>query len=217
MPTPPGVSAVTEAEADQVIELFALAFYDDPTWSWAFPDPDRRLQQHREWWGLYVRGALAYESVLLTDDGGAAAIWIPPGKPELSAEDEARVGPLLHELLGAHADAVLTLLDRFEDHHPHGEPHFYLTMLGTHPEHRGQGKGMSLLAASLRQFDEAGVPTFLESSNRANDHRYARLGFSLVDEFAAPGGGPTVGCMWRDATGAPPRPRSAGGRSAAPS
>jgi GNAT superfamily N-acetyltransferase len=211
LPTPPGVNAVTEAEADRVVELFTLAFYDDPTWSWAFPDPDRRREQHRAWWGLYVRAALVHESVLMTDDGGAAAIWIPPGKTELSAEDEARVEPLLRDLLGAHADDVLTLLDRFEDHHPHGEPHFYLTMLGTHPDHRGHGKGMGLLAASLRQFDEQGIPTFLESSNRANDRRYERLGFTVIDEFAAPSGGPTVGCMWRDATDARPRRRSTGG------
>jgi hypothetical protein len=42
------------------------------------------------------------------------------------------------------------------------------------------------------------VPAYLESSNRANDHRYERLGFVNVGEFAAPGGQPTIGCMWRD-------------------
>jgi hypothetical protein len=36
---PPGARQLTEAEADHVTELFSLAFYDDPTWSRAFPDP----------------------------------------------------------------------------------------------------------------------------------------------------------------------------------
>ena len=57
---------------------------------------------------------------------------------------------------------------------------------------------MGLLAANLARIDELGMPCYLESSNRANDHRYERLGFVRVGEFAAPDGGPTLACMWRD-------------------
>jgi GNAT superfamily N-acetyltransferase len=134
----------------------------------------------------------------MTDDGGAASLWIPPGQPELLAEDEARVEPLLRELVGSHADDVLTLLDRFEANHPRQPPHYFLSLLGTHPDHRGNGKGMRLLAANLTRIDELGMPAYLESSNRANDHRYERLGFTQIGEFEAPSGGPTVGCMWRE-------------------
>jgi GNAT superfamily N-acetyltransferase len=190
---------VTEAEADQVTEIFTLAFYDDPTWSWAFPDPEKRLDQHRAWWSLYVHSAVPHGWVWMTDDGGAAAAWVPPGESELSEEDEAKVEPLLRELLGSHADEVVTLLERFESNHPTAEEHYYLSLLGTHPDHRGQGKGMGLLAANLAEIDEVGAPAYLESSNRANDRRYERLGFELVGEFAGPGGKPTVGCMWRKA------------------
>jgi GNAT superfamily N-acetyltransferase len=202
---PVGVERVTEAEAEQVTELFTLAFFDDPTWSWAFPNPDDRMDQYRAWWGLYVHSAVPYGWVWMTNDAGAAALWIPPGEPELSEKDEARVAPLLHELLGSHADDVLTLIDRFDSNHPRGKPHYYLSLLGTHPDHRGHGKGMGLLAANLAQLDDLGVPAYLESSNRANDNRYERLGFMPVGEFSAPGGEPTVACMWRDA----PRGRTA--------
>jgi GNAT superfamily N-acetyltransferase len=189
---------VTETDADRVIELFALAFYDDPTWGWAFPDPDRRMDHHRIWWGLYTKSALPYGWVWMTEDGGAAALWIPPGEAELSDEDEARVDPLLRELIGSHADEVLTLLKRFDTNRPRHAPHYYLSLLATHPDHCGRGKGMGLLAANLAQIDELGSAAYLESSNRANDHRYERLGFVRVGEFEAPSGGPTVGCMWRD-------------------
>jgi GNAT superfamily N-acetyltransferase len=189
---------VTEKAAGRVTELFALAFYDDPTWSWAFPDPDRRMDHQRLWWGLFMHSALPHGCVWMTDDGGAAALWIPPGEPELSDEDEARVEPLVRELVGSHADDVMTLLGRFESNHPRHAPHYYLSLLGTHPDHRGQGKGMGLLAANLAQIDDIGMPVYLESSNRANDHRYERLGFVQAGEFAAPAGGPTLACMWRD-------------------
>jgi GNAT superfamily N-acetyltransferase len=194
----PAIRPVTELEADYVTDLFAGAFYEDPTWAWAFPDAEKRREQHRLWWGIFMSSALPYGWVWMTDDGGAAALWIPPGMPELSEQDEARVEPMLRELIGAHADDVLVLLDRFEANHPRDTPHYYLSLLGTHPDHRGQGKGMGLLAANLAQLDEAGFPAYLESSNRANDHRYERLGFVQVGEFAAPGGEPTLACMWRD-------------------
>ena len=96
---------------------------------------------------------------------------------------------------------MLTLLERFDSNHPRQTAHYYLSLLGTHPDHRGQGKGMALLAANLAQLDELDVPAYLESSNRANDHRYERLGFVHVGEFAAPGGRPTLACMWRDPAG----------------
>ena len=192
------VRRVTAARADEVIELFSLAFYDDPTWSWAFPNPGTRIENHRAWWGLHMHSALPHGWVWVTEDEGAASLWIPPGEPELSADDEARVEPLLRNLLGPHAENVLTLLDRFDSNHPREEPHYYLSLLGTHPDHRGQGKGMGLLTANLSRIDAQGMPAYLESSNRANDHRYERLGFVQVGEFAAPGGEPTVACMWRD-------------------
>ena len=203
----PGIKRVTEREADRVTELFALAFRDDPTWGWAFPDAEKRHEHHRLWWGLHVHSALPHECVWMTEDGGAASLWIPPNQPELSEDDEARVEPLLRQLVGSHTDDVLVLLDRFEAHHPRDTPHFYLSLLGTHPNHRGHGKGMGLLAANLEQIDEQGLPAYLESSNRANDHRYERLGFVHIGEFAAPRGAPTVACMWRDA----PHPASPSG------
>jgi hypothetical protein len=36
---------------------------------------------------------------------------------------------------------------------------------------------MGLLAANPAHIDEQGFPVYLESSNRANDHRYERLGY----------------------------------------
>ena len=194
----PSVRQVTDADADRVTELFALAFHHDPTWSWAFPDPDQRMDQHRSLWALFLHSALPHGWVWMTDDGGAASLWIPPGEPDLSDADEARLEPLVRELVGSHADEVLALFERFDANHPRREPHFYLSLLGTHPDHRGQGKGMRLLAANLAAIDELRLPAYLESSNRANDRRYERLGFVGIGEFAAAGDGPTIGCMWRD-------------------
>jgi GNAT superfamily N-acetyltransferase len=190
-----------EDDAGAIADLLALAFYDDPTWSWAFPDPALRLEHHRAFWSLYLNSAIPRGWVWVRDDRGAASVWTPPGEPELTEEDEAQVEPLVREAVGPHAEDVLTLMEGFEANRPQGRDHYYLSLLGTHPDHRGAGKGMALLADNLARIDADAMPAYLESSNRANDRRYERLGFELIGEFSAPGGEPTVGCMWREPGG----------------
>jgi predicted GNAT family acetyltransferase len=77
-------------------------------------------------------------------------------------------------------------------------PHYYLSLLGTHDDHRGKGTGMALLRENLARIDAEGAPAYLESTNPANLARYESVGFVRLGEFAAPEGGPTVTTMWRD-------------------
>ena len=90
-------------------------------------------------------------------------------------------------------------MSRFEAAHPSAEPHYYLTLLGTHPDHRGNGIGMRLLARHLEQVDAAHLPAYLESTNPATNRRYASVGFERHGEFCHPGGGPVVTTIWRPA------------------
>ena len=146
-------------------ETISLAFHDDPTWSWAFPDPLRRQEQYAVFWRFIIAGALRYPWVLMTQGCEAASVWIPPGGTEIAPEDEARVAPLLEELVGKRAGEVMQLLDRFEAAHPRNEPHYYLSLLGTHPSHTGRGIGMGLLAENLARIERERMPAYLESSN----------------------------------------------------
>lgn len=197
---PPPVEAreASAAELPAAADTLARAFYADPVWSWAFADPERRLEQIRAVWGLVAEAALSYGSAWLTGDCAAVALWIPPGKPELLPEDEERLEGLLTELLGDGAARVLDTFERFEAAHPEDDPHYYLSLLGTNPDHRGQGLGMGLMAATLERIDAEGAPAFLESSNPANTPRYERLGFSICGEFELSGDGPNVAQMWRE-------------------
>jgi ribosomal protein S18 acetylase RimI-like enzyme len=194
------VRSASPDELPALTETISLAFNDDPTWSWAFPDPGLRQQHMRVFWSFMIEGALRYPWVRCTDGYAAVAVWIPPGGTELTEENEARVGPLLESLVGARTDDVLELLARFDAAHPHEEPHYYLSLLGTHPDRRGQGIGMRLLAENLARIDEEHMPCYLESSNPANNHRYERLGFAAVGEFHPPGREAfPLTTMWRDA------------------
>lgn len=161
--------------------------------------PDGRTDHHSAFWRLSIEGALRYPWTWLTRDDEATSIWIPPGGTEMTPEQEASLIELAKEHLGPASGRYFDLLERFSAAHPHSQPHYYLSLLGTHPDHRGQGIGMQLLAHNLGLIDGEHMPAYLESSNPANNHRYARVGFEPIGEFSYPGGGPLVTTMWRPA------------------
>jgi GNAT superfamily N-acetyltransferase len=195
------VRVATQADVPAVTETISLAFHDDPTWSWAFPDDAERQRQYAVWWRFLIDGAMRFDrpAVSVTDEIEAAAIWLPPGEAELAPEDEDRVPGMLAELVGDHAESVMELLERFEEVQPPDPPHYYLSLLGVHNEHRGKGIGMALLADNLSRFDAEGVPSYLESSNSGNNSKYERLGYRQIGEFTTPGDSVVITAYWRDA------------------
>jgi GNAT superfamily N-acetyltransferase len=195
-PRPVEAWPAAAGELDALAETLTLAFREDPVWNWGYSVPECGLGGMRAAWRLYLRGALPHGWVWRTEDGAAVAVWVPPGKPDLAPEDEERFEPLMRETLGAGAERLLAASERFEEARP-SEPHYYLSLLGTHPDHAGQGWGMGLLADNLARIDAAGGAAYLESSNPANVPRYERLGFAVFDEFAV-SEGIVVAQMWRD-------------------
>jgi GNAT superfamily N-acetyltransferase len=182
-----------------VTEIISLAFATDPLWSRALRGPTDQTDPHTLFWRLFVDSALRYPWTWLTESGEATSIWIPPGGTEMSPEQEDRLVALAREHLGAGGDDFVDLLARFDAAHPRTEPHYYLSLLGTHPAHRGRGIGMWLLAHDLELIDAEHLPAYLESSNPANDRRYVSVGFEAVGQFSYPGNGPVVTTMWRPA------------------
>ena len=183
------------ADAERVVEVISEAFLHDPTWSWALPDPASR----KRLWRLSVDGALRYPWILHTPAFEAVALWIPPGGTEFTPEVEAGIPDFLRETVGPRAGDVEELLARFGAAHPRHEPHYYLGLLATADAHRGRGLGMTLLRENLARMDREGIPSYLESSNPANNQRYQSVGFVPVVSFRAPGDGPLVTGMWRAA------------------
>jgi GNAT superfamily N-acetyltransferase len=194
------VRRAARADIPAMVETLAQAFHHDPVWSWAFPDPARRSGQLRQWWSLFVSSAARYDWTWLADDAAAVAVWIPPGGIELTDAEESTMEPLLRSLIGSRADTVLEGVHRFDVEHPHDEPHYYLSLLGTRTDRRGEGLGIALLGECLEAIDAAHMPAYLESTNPdANNRRYEAAGFAPLGTFAMPGDGPVLTRMWRQA------------------
>jgi GNAT superfamily N-acetyltransferase len=96
---------------------------------------------------------------------------------------------------------MATLYERFDASRAPLAEHYYLSLLATHPDHRGRGVGQALLGADLALWDAAGVHAYLESTNPGNDHRYMRAGFRPIGGFRAVRDDAWISAMWREVGG----------------
>ena len=192
------VRVATPADIDAVVATLTTAFFDDPVWGPAFPDAGRREAQASALWRLLATSALRYPWLLVTGNAESAAVWIPPGGVELTPAEHGGLEEFLIGVAGRSvAVGILRLFEQLEAVYP-GEPHFYLSLLATHDDHRGRGLGMGLLTQSLARIDRLGAAAYLESSNPANNKRYESVGFTARDEITL-GSGHVVTTMWRPA------------------
>ena len=186
------------ADISGIIDTLADAFFEDPVWGWAFSDPIRRRAQYGVWFEIIIASAVKHRWVWTTPAHEAASVWLPPGCPELSKADEVRLDQQLGRTIGERALLLREIFECFEASHPRDREHFYLSLLGTHTNHRGLGIGMELLAANLATIDALHMPAYLESTNPNNLTRYESVGFEIYGTFGLPGGGPDVTQMWRE-------------------
>lgn len=196
-PVPARVS--TPADIDAVVATMTTAFFEDPLWGPAFPDVEHRAAQASALWRLFVTSGQRHSWVLVTDNVESAAVWVPPGEAELTHDEEAGFEEFIVGVAGREvADGVLAIFELLEAARP-SAPHFYLSLLATHDDHRGKGLGMGLLTENLARIDAVGAAAYLESCNPANHKRYASVGFTALDDISIPATGHVVTTMWRAA------------------
>lgn len=186
----------------QLADITADAFRDDPVNNWLFGNP-RSIQSAfrvlaRD---IYSKRGICHMAAGAKQAGGAT-MWMDylSGHAEddmsLLAQLHFGIGQFRHGSKGSmrRAMAAGELMAR---HHPR-EPHLYLFTIGTRPSARGTGLGKALMAPVLTACDDQGVACYLENSNPANQSYYRWHGFETREVFACGEGGPPLEAMWRD-------------------
>ncbi len=180
----------TSADVTAVSRTLAAAFFDDPVFSYCYPDVASRRTLLPRWFEIVTEANLPHGEIYTTDDVVAAAVWVPPG-----VEDDEQMGGALGEVSGKYAQTLFEIFERMEQDHPQ-EPHDYLFLLGTRPEWQRRGIGSALMRPLLERCDRDAMPAYLEATSEGNKSLYLRHGFKVVGEIRLPDG-PSMWPMWR--------------------
>jgi GNAT superfamily N-acetyltransferase len=188
-------------EREAAAEALALAFADDPCWSHLLREDETRAEKLLAYFTSEIASLVPrYRELWITDDGGGAAIWAPPGRWRVPMRTTLREAGRMLGVFGRRLPLGLRTQLRIEAHHPKSPDHWYLHYLGVEPRRQGRGLGASLLASVLGECDQRRIPAFLEASSDRNRALYERHGFAVTEVFDMPGrGGPPIRKMWREA------------------
>jgi GNAT superfamily N-acetyltransferase len=172
--TPPvtEIRIARPADRDRLVATVVAAFDQDPAFRAFFgPGPDFGDLATRFATSLLDR-RIATETVWMTDDGDALAMWDPP------AGTVDAPPSTLH--LPADAEARLDAYDEVVHGAMTSAPHWYLGVLAAHPSRRGDGLARRAAQPGLAAASAAGVPAVLETTNPDNVAMYERSGWTLV-------------------------------------
>jgi len=192
--------AKSAAEREAAAEALALAFAADPCWAHLLPDEGARAERLLAFFGEEIESLTPdHREVWVTEDGGGAAIWAPPGSWRVPLGRTLGGAPRMREVFGRRLFLALRAGMRVDREHPRDPAHWYLDFLGVEPRRQGRGVGGALLAPMLELCDREGIPAYLGASTERNRALYERNGFEMTGVFAMPGrGGPPIRKMWRE-------------------
>ena len=156
---------------------------------WLFPD-DEEFRDGEVMKGFFRR-LLAYKHAYVTSDVVAFALWIPPGRPEVEVEASETREPPSAELLSKFVALQQALLANTPD-----ENHWYLQMVGTHPDWQRQGIGSQLIQQGIDRATNDGLGVYLETETIENVAYYRHLGFEVRSEWTVSAGGPPMWGLW---------------------
>jgi GNAT superfamily N-acetyltransferase len=181
------------------VVTLANAFHNDPLFNFLVPNLRSQSRALLTFMGSLLADGRPFGEVWVAREERAVtavSVWLPPGTFPRGARREiaayGREMPSVHRL-GRRLPAALRLQALLErKHHEFGEPHWYLSLLGTEPAFQGRGIGAALLAPVLARADDERVPAYLETQKEANVPWYRRHGFELIERIQARGCPP----MW---------------------
>ncbi len=172
--------------------VLGAAFRDNSLFKhFAVQDDLKRLSTTQLMSRLLLRYAHRYEAIYATTDTTTqvikgVAIWIPPKQFPLNDFRLLMEGgyAIPFKLRLSKLLQLARLFFKIEARHKvHvSQPHWYLMMLGVHPDYQGQGIGSALIQPVLAKADAENMPCYLETSTADAVRFYRRQGFEVVEK-----------------------------------
>jgi ribosomal protein S18 acetylase RimI-like enzyme len=146
------IRKATERDIPAMARMLARAFHEDPVVEWVFRDAGTRPRYAERFFTGRARVLIGQREIYTLDGTPAAAMWARPDEwrdPPLQAIKELAV---LAPGVGRRIFQTMRGLVQIEARHPK-PPHWYLAVLGTHPERQGEGLATALLEPVLEGCD----------------------------------------------------------------
>ena len=194
---------LTVRDIGAATDVLVRSFAADPGLLFVLPDINDRKRLYTSLARAMLRFVLRCGAPLVTTaPARGVALWFPPDAPAPTDVDLVETG-LAHlpALVGAEPMARFKrLIGQLDTLHPQyaPEPHWYLAMLGVHPEWQRRGIGDALMQPVFKSADRDGTPCYLESPTMENTRYYQRRGFRVVGETDIPDSEVHVWCMRRE-------------------
>ncbi|KAJ5198503.1 Acyl-CoA N-acyltransferase, partial [Penicillium cinerascens] len=188
-----GLLVLQPATLDDIPELTALWFevFTDPAMRQLWPDTPGT----RKWWEEANRGDMTekpyqkYVKVIDPEskDANGRPRIVAYAKWDLAMPDERgpRFPPWHEDMDKQECDNFFNPMEINRKRIFGDTKHYYLDMLGTHPDYRGRGAGSMLIKYGCELADKNGAGAYVDAS-KAGAPLYAKFGF--VDESGPDGG-----------------------------
>jgi GNAT superfamily N-acetyltransferase len=179
------------------------SFWDYPEVVHLLPDEARRRRVLPRYLTADCVDALRFSKLFGAYHNGSlvgVSAWLPPKAypPPLRRQISSFVHmlPIMPRALTI-APEVLRSQAAKDAGHTH-EPHIYLCEIGVSSSAQGTGAGSALINVMTQAADEAGVGSYLTTSNESNTAWYGRFGFEVTESFRPTPTWPRVWRMWRN-------------------
>lgn len=191
--------------SDPRVLTLTASFFHDPLAEFFWPDDELRARQLSAVVEFLLN--LSCNTSSIEEAGGKNAAIVganPPGHyPFPFFKSFASLTRLISKLLFVTPlleMGKMTQVSRsVEKIHPH-QMHWYILVLGVHPDHQGKGMGGELLRPILQKADEDGVIVYLECSNPESLEFYRKYEFEVSEKIVPVLGCPPIWGLFRNPT-----------------
>jgi GNAT superfamily N-acetyltransferase len=173
---------------DPSIETLIAAFYHDPLTEFLLPEEESRAKRLSTGIEFLLGLSSSTWSVGTTNRACGGVIGAAP--PEQYPPPFFHLILMLTKLIVKSLSFTpyrvmeqwVRIFHKFDNIRPR-QPHWYVLILGVHPDHQGKGLGGELLRQVLQRAHEDRVAVYLESSNPKNLDFYRKHGFEVTAEI----------------------------------
>lgn len=190
----------TEADLDNVAEIMATEFFDDPVLKYAFTSSgaDQRRKNLQGLFRVVGNLALTFGGVYLAENNVGALIFFKPELLEMTDEENAVIDNQLRQQCGDDFVTVAAFMHGLDRYHPRTPPHYYVFAIAVQRQRRGREIMTNLLTKFHNILDRESFPCYAECTSYSTRTLVRRFGYRDAGPPIHIDGFPDLFPIWRE-------------------